>query len=131
MKRIVILVTIITALASINAFASDTLNPIVTETDYEPDVYYVTVDIEPVEIEVIEDYSLRKGYEVIHLLQTISQPISIIVFILSAFLMLIGSVGRVDWAGRGFIGMLTACVCYALILYAPVILQTFAGWLVS
>lgn len=71
----------------------------------------------------------RKGFEVIRFLQVVAQPIIIIVFIISAFMVLFGSIGRGDLSGKGMWGMVVSAIVHALILYAPLILQIFVGWI--
>lgn len=73
----------------------------------------------------------RKGFEIIRFLQVIVQPLTIIVFIISALYMLFGSIGRGDLAGRGTWGMIISAIVYGIVLYAPVILQSFVGWIAS
>lgn len=70
----------------------------------------------------------RKGFEVVRFLQVVAQPIVIIVFIVSAFMVLFGSIGRGDLSGKGMWGMVVSAIVHALILYAPLLLQTFVGW---
>ena len=114
----------------------ENIAPVFTEKDnslLKDDSNYAGVkDILPeVTTDQILEWGNRKGYEIIHLLQVIVQPISIIFFILGALLMLVGSIGRGDLGGKGFYTMLIAGITYALVLYAPVILQVFAGWLTN
>ena len=74
---------------------------------------------------------LEKGYQIIHLLQVVVQPFSIIIFIIGAFLALIGSIGRGDLSGKGMWAMIISTIVYAVVLFAPVIMQTFVGWISS
>ena len=76
----------------------------------------------------IVDWAVRKGNEIIYLLQIICQPFAIIIFIIAAFKALIGVVGKSDLIGKGLFGMVIACVGYAGAVYPPIILQTFVGW---
>ena len=90
-----------------------------------------TNDIPEVSIDDAIDWANRKGFEVIHFLQAVVQPFAIIIFIISSFITLIGSIGRGDLASKGMYGLVISAVMYALVLYAPVILQTFVGWVSS
>ena len=76
-------------------------------------------------------WATTKGNEIIYLLQVFCQPFAIIIFIIAAFLTLIGSIGKGDLVGKGIWGMVCSCLVYAGVLYAPVILQTFVGWVAS
>lgn len=76
-------------------------------------------------------WATTKGNEIIYLLQVFCQPFAIIIFIVAAFMTLIGSIGKGDLVGKGVWGMVCSCLVYAGVLYAPVILQTFVGWVAS
>ena len=56
---------------------------------------------------------------------------AIIIFIIAAFMTLIGCIGKSDMVGKGVWGMVLSVVVYAAVLYAPVILQSFVGWVAS
>ena len=108
---------------------NNTFNSLDEETQK---VYAAYRDVIPkVDTDDILQWILEKGYQIIHLLQVVAQPFSIIVFIISAFLALAGSVGRGDLAGRGMWGMIMSTIVYAVVLFAPVIMQTFVGWISS
>ncbi len=95
-------------------------------------VYAGYRDIIPmVETDDILQWILEKGYQIIHLLQVVVQPFSIIIFIIGAFLSLIGSIGRGDLSGKGMWAMIISTIVYAVVLFAPVIMQTFVGWISS
>ena len=95
-------------------------------------VYAGYRDVIPmVETDDILQWILEKGYQIIHLLQVVVQPFSIIIFIVGAFLALIGSIGRGDLSGKGMWAMIISTIVYAVVLFAPVIMQTFVGWISS
>lgn len=73
-------------------------------------------------------YFEKKGFELVGVLQTIAQPFSVIVFIISAFLTLVGAFGNASLVGKGLVGMMIACVMYAVVLYAPELLDFFLAW---
>lgn len=79
----------------------------------------------------ITDWADRKGFEIIGLLQKIAQPFAIVVFIGSAFMALLGILGNGHLVSKGFIGMLIALIVYAVVLYAPEIMDIFLGWVSS
>lgn len=85
--------------------------------------------VEKVTIEEAEKWAERKGFEVVHLLQKVVQPFAIIIFILSAFVSLAGAFGNSQLVGRGIFGMFIAVLMYAVVLYAPEILDSILGWL--
>ncbi|PLS19669.1 hypothetical protein CVD28_04435 [Bacillus sp. M6-12] len=86
---------------------------------------------ERVTIGEAEKWAERKGFEVVHLLQKVVQPFAIIIFILSAFMSLAGSFGNSQLVGRGIFGMFIAVIMYAVVLYAPEIMDSVLGWLTS
>lgn len=90
------------------------------------------IDVMPnVTTDDVVQWAVTKGNEIIYLLQVICQPFAIIIFIISAFITLVGAIGKGDLVGKGIFAMIIACVVYAAALYAPVILQTFVGWVAS
>lgn len=96
---------------------------------YKERVYSARDTIPVVNIDDITNWTNRKGFEVIHFLQAIIQPFAIIIFIISAFLLMIGSLGNAQMSGRGVCGMVTSVVVYSLVLYAPLFMSVFVGWL--
>lgn len=79
----------------------------------------------------ILNWATTKGNEIIYMLQIFCQPFAILIFIIAAFMTLIGCIGKSDMVGKGVWGMVLSVVVYAAVLYAPVILQTFVGWIAS
>lgn len=79
----------------------------------------------------ILNWATTKGNEIIYMLQIFCQPFAILIFIVAAFMTLIGCIGKGDLVGKGVWGMVMSVVVYAAVLYAPVILQTFVGWVAS
>ena len=96
---------------------------------YKERVYSARDTIPTVYIDDIVEWTNRKGFEIVHFLQIIIQPLTIIIFIIAAFLLLFGSIGSGEVAGRGLFGMVTSVVVYALVLYAPLIMNLFVGWI--
>ena len=95
-------------------------------------IYNGYIDVMPVvTTDDLLQWAITKGNEIIYLLQVICQPFSIIIFIIASFITLIGAIGKGDLVGKGIFSMIIACVVYAAALYAPVILQTFVGWVAS
>ena len=79
----------------------------------------------------ILNWATTKGNEIIYMLQIFCQPFAILIFIVAAFTTLIGCIGKGDMVGKGVWGMVMSVIVYAAVLYAPVILQTFVGWVAS
>lgn len=79
----------------------------------------------------IENFFQRKGDDIIFVLQRIVQPFTIIVFIISAFITLIGSILDSNLLSKGFWGMCISVFVYAIVLYAPVIVPIGANWVAS
>ncbi|MGF7058664.1 hypothetical protein [Brassicibacter mesophilus] len=89
---------------------------------------YITLPI--VKIIWIENKVSNKLYEVIYFLQRISEPVGIIVFIIGAFLMLIGTLNK-RYFIKGLWATSTACLFTGIIIYSEIILDVFCSWLVS
>lgn len=84
-----------------------------------------------VTIEQASSWIDRKGFEVIKFLQKIAQPFAIIIFIISAGMLLIGTVSDSDLSSKGIWGMVIAILMYAVVLYAPELVQMGLNWLRS
>lgn len=127
------------SLFSFSSFASDTYttNSAITSTSAstadKTDSSGIIIDgqVEKVTIDQAEKWAERKGFEVVHLLQKVVQPFAIIIFILSAFMSLAGSFGNSQLVGRGIFGMFIAVIMYAVVLYAPEIMDSVLGWLTT
>lgn len=70
----------------------------------------------------------KKGFEIVGVLQKIVQPLAVIFFIGGALMTLVGAIGNGKWVGQGLIGMMIALIMYAVVLYAPQILNFFLAW---
>ena len=91
--------------------------------------YYVIDDGLPkATTDDIVDWADRKGFEIVGLLQKIAQPFAIIVFIGSAFMSLFGILGNGHLVSKGVTGMIIAVIIYAVVLYAPKIMDIFLAW---
>lgn len=84
-----------------------------------------------VSIDDLVEWSNRKGFEIIKFLQTFIQPFAIIIFMISAIMVLVGSIGNSQISGKGFMGLLMSVLVYAGVLYSPSILSTLVAWLGS
>lgn len=136
MKNIIgtMILAIVLFLTTFSAYAedagvynTDTLNEIKSETAQ----INSTASLPSVTIDDAESWIERKGFELIGLLQKFVQPFAIIIFILSAFVSLAGAFGNSQLIGRGILGMFIAVIMYAVVLYAPEILDGILGWLES
>ena len=76
----------------------------------------------------IVDYGLRKGNELISILQTLAQPLCIIFFIIGCGCVLAGSITSTSVMLKGVMGMTTSSVIYAMILYSPLLVNTVVSY---
>lgn len=67
------------------------------------------------------DWILRKGNELIAILQDLAFPFCVITFIIATFITLFGCLS--GQAGQGLLGMSASAICYAAILYAPTLIN--------
>ena len=72
------------------------------------------------------EWILRKGNELISILQVIAQPLCILVFIIGCAITLIGALKGSPRSG--LITMGASAVIYACILYAPVLVSSLANF---
>lgn len=89
---------------------------------------YLGDDFKPRTIQDAEDWTERKGGELIGLLQTFAGPFTILVFILGAIFFLIGLLGNSNLSGRGLWAMAISGIVYAGIMYAPDIIASIVEW---
>lgn len=96
------------------------------------DIYAKYADTLPdVSIDDLIDWSNRKGFEIIKFLQTFIQPFAIIIFMIAAIMVLIGSIGNSQLATKGMMGLVMSVISYSCCLYAPQILSVLVSWLGS
>lgn len=77
------------------------------------------------------EWILRKGNELISILQVFAQPFAIIIFIISAAICLIGSLAKGNMASKGLMGMIASALLYTAVLYAPLLVNTITGFMSS
>jgi hypothetical protein len=77
------------------------------------------------------EWILKKGNEVISILQIFAQPFAIIIFIVSCAICLIGALTKGNMMGKGLIGMVAAAILYAAALYAPILVNSISSFLAS
>lgn len=82
-----------------------------------------------VTIDEAEEWSERKGFEIVGFLQSIAEPFTVIIFIVGGFLFIVGTLGKSSLAAKGLITMAFAGIGYASILYAPDLLSSFLYWI--
>lgn len=98
---------------------------------YGPSSDYLN-DLTPdVSIGDAEDYVDKKGFELIGLFQKIAQIFVIISFIFCGFMALAGAFGNGQLVGKGLWGMALTAVIFAVITYAPELLDSFVAWTAS
>ena len=138
------IIAMVFAIAPVSAFADDIVTPdapILNDSTQQENVLQgnmTDIGIEDVgsalpvtTTDDILNWATTKGNEIIYMLQIFCQPFAILIFIVAAFMTLIGCIGKGDLVGKGVWGMVISVVVYAAVLYAPVILQTFVGWVAS
>jgi len=81
-----------------------------------------------VSVAQVETYVDDKGGDIIGMLQYVGQPILITLFILCALLASIGALGDASLIGKGILGMIICGISYALVMYAPEMVQFIAEW---
>lgn len=81
-----------------------------------------------VTIDEAEEWSERKGFEIVGLLQKIAEPFTVIIFIVGGFFFIVGTLGKSSMAAKGLITMAFAGIGYACIIYAPDLLSSFLYW---
>lgn len=96
-----------------------------------PETGIPDVALPNVQIDQAEKFVERKGFEVVGLLQKFIQPFAIAVFIGSAMISLVGSLGNSTLVGKGIVGMVIAVLMYAIVLSAPELLDFANAWLKS
>lgn len=95
-------------------------------------IYSNYADVVPVvTTDQMVEWILRKGNEIISILQIFAQPFAIIIFIVSCAICLIGSLTKGNMAGKGLIGMIASAILYAACLYAPLLVNSITGFLSS
>lgn len=76
----------------------------------------------------INKWSQKKGFEIVEILQRFAQPFCIIMFIIGGIVAITGSVFNKRLVPKG-IGCMAICgLLYAIILFAPDILDNFVRW---
>lgn len=102
------------------------------EADMSAKIYSNYSDVVPVvTTDQMVEWILKKGNELISILQIFAQPFAIIIFIVSCAIALVGSLTKGNMAGKGMIGMVASAVLYACCLYAPIIVNSITSWVAS
>lgn len=95
-------------------------------------IYSSYSDVVPVvTTDQMVEWILRKGNEIISILQVFAQPFAIIIFIISAAICLIGSLTKGNMTSKGLMGMISSALLYAAVLYAPLLVNVVSGFLAS
>lgn len=116
---------------STDTFSTKTIDGSSTQSELDSLQESVSLQTEKVTIQEAEKWAERKGFELVHLLQKVVQPFAIIIFIISAFMAMAGGFGNSQLVGRGLWGMTIAVIMYAVVLYAPEIMDSVLGWLTT
>lgn len=73
----------------------------------------------------------EKGFDVVHILQTVGKPLAVICFIVSAFVFMFSLIMKSNMMVRSGISMLISAAVYGLISVAPQIVQMISYWMQS
>lgn len=120
MKKIMLILCLFLSISVVIVFAdSDETNELgleyrMSEKEVKDNSSFETI-IEPVETQTILDYFIRKFNQIIWFLKWISQPVSILAFMISALLFIINVVVNDKWSNIK--GMVISVVAYACILF--------------
>lgn len=76
----------------------------------------------------ISQWTERKGFEIIGLLQKFVQPFAIVIFIGCAIITLIGAFGNGKLVSKGLLGLFISLIMYVVVLYAPEIMDVFLNF---
>lgn len=92
-------------------------------------IYSNYSDVVPtVSTDQMVSWILKKGNEIISILQIFAQPFAIVIFIVSCAICLIGSLTKGNMAGKGLTGMIASAILYAAVLYAPMLVNTIVNF---
>lgn len=75
------------------------------------------------------NWAKRKGGDIVGVLTTVAEPLSVIIFIASAIMLAVGALAKGDWFKRGLFGMAIAIVMWTCVAFAPELIQFFSEWL--
>lgn len=73
----------------------------------------------------------NKLFDIVRLLQNIAKPLSIFMFIVSAFFALLGMFSHGGFVMKGIWGMIIAICVYSAVVAAPEIVLQCSAWLMS
>lgn len=86
---------------------------------------------EGVTVDDLGDKVIDKLEDVVDLLKKIAAPLSIIMFIVGAILMVLGAFGKRDGISKGIIVCILSIIMYSLCMYAGPIISAVNNWLIS
>lgn len=75
------------------------------------------------------NWAKAKGGDLIGFFTTLAEPLAVIIFILSAIMMMVGALAKGDWFKRGAFGMAIAVFMWTAVVFAPELIQFFSEWL--
>lgn len=86
---------------------------------------------EGVTVDDLGNKIIDKMVDVVDLLKKIAAPLSVIMFIVGAILMVLGAFGKRDGISKGIVVCLLSIVMYSLCMYAGPIISAVNNWLIS
>lgn len=114
---------------TVNALATEAESEIPVVEEMEEEIHDPSgIGLPTATTEEISQWTERKGFEIIGVLQRFVQPFAIVVFIGCAILTLIGAFGNGKMVSKGLVGMITSLIMYVVVLYAPEIMDTFLNF---
>lgn len=75
------------------------------------------------------NWAKEKGGDLIGFFTTLAEPLAVVIFILSAIMMMVGALAKGDWFKRGVFGIAIAIVMWTAVVFAPELIQFFSEWL--
>lgn len=143
MKKIstfLVMIIIMTMMCSVFAFATESNQSYSTQSISVQKGYIKKGEdltgladdhIPTVTIDQATNYVQKKGYEVVGFLQASAQPFAIIIFIVSAFILLFGCIGNKKLIGVGVISMIVSISVLTVVMFAPEIMDYMTKWLAA
>lgn len=75
------------------------------------------------------NWAKEKGGDLIGFFTTIAEPLAVVIFILSAIMMMVGALAKSDWFKRGVLGMAIAVLMWTAVTFAPELILFGSEWL--
>lgn len=112
---------------------SATPEPTVKPEVNDPSLDYVdgTIINPDITMDEATSHVMKKLNEVVDFLKKIAEPISYIMFIVGAIMMVFGAVGKRDGVKQGLVVCVIAIIMFAICRYSEPIIHAFTNWFAS